>query len=122
MKRFFILASACLLSMPYLSAQTSDCCCTVCDCPPGPQGPAGPAGTHGSDGAVGLTGPIGPQGPIGNMGPQGLQGLMGPQGPSGPDCGISTAFTSLYSETNQTLLPGGSLKSHSSRTAGISPT
>lgn len=101
------------------------CCCCVGPQGPqgvpgiqgiqGPQGPNGPDGRPGATGSQGLQGPsgldgqmgpTGPQGPIGPMGPQGIQGI---QGVAGKDCDkdcCHSAYLTIYSDMNQTLLPG----------------
>jgi hypothetical protein len=65
----------------------------------GIQGPSGLNGTNGTPGAQGATGPQGPQGLIGLQGPQGLQG------PAGQNCDCISAFLSIYSSTDQAILP-----------------
>ncbi|MES2273494.1 MAG: hypothetical protein V4487_04830 [Chlamydiota bacterium] len=93
-------------STPYAAAQgTGGCCCTDCICPPGPQGPAGTSGPQGAQGVPGLQGPLGGQGIPGPQGPQGVMGLDGPQGPC---CPVTGTFSSVYSLTDQIIMPGNS--------------
>lgn len=97
MKKYaFLIVAGYLFGSSQLQA---DCCCTDCICPAGIQGPLGPQGTQGPSGVDGIQGPIGPQGP---------QGIQGIQGPEGPCCPTVVAFTSVFSLTDQTLVPGGS--------------
>src|SRR5690242_19970508 len=102
-RKIFIFSLALFLSTFQLQAQTNaGCCCTDCVCPPGPQGPVGPQGIAGLAG-IGPQGPTGSQGPVGPQGPQGVMGLIGPQGPC---CPVTGTYTSLYSNTDQILMPG----------------
>lgn len=133
MKAIYALSGMLSLLLLASPIQAQDgCCCTDCICPPGPQGPegaqgsagpqgpnglAGPTGQPGStgpQGPQGIQGPVGPQGPTGLTGPTGPQGLVGPQGiqgeigPQGPCCPLTGTYTSLYSLTDQILVPGAS--------------
>lgn len=117
MKLFSMVATAGMLLLS--SNVFSDCCCTVCDCPPGPQGPAGANGAVGPVGPKGLTGPIGTQGPDGPVGLDGIAGPMGPVGPAGVSCGQSSVFASVYSLLDQTI-PTGSPATFEQKYSGTS--
>lgn len=108
MKKSILIGIMSLLAF-FSTANAQDCCCTDCICLQGPAGPVGPAG---ADGLMGPQGPIGLAGPVGIIGLQGLQGpdgIQGPIGADGPCCPLATDFTSVYSLTSQTILPGQAL-------------
>ena len=101
------LALSSLLSLLLFTSPVKaqdDCCCTecICACQPGPQG------LEGDQGSIGLSGPDGQPGQPGPTGPQGAQGIRGPIGIQGPCCSATSAYTSVYSLTNQILSPGAS--------------
>lgn len=114
----------------FMCNESSNKCCG-CDCigPQGPQGligMQGPQGAQGVPGTNGVQGPIGPQGPQGpqgsnglngSQGVQGSQGAIGPAGPqgiqgiqgiAGQDCSCTTAYVSIYTLLDQTVVSLGS--------------
>jgi len=134
-KTFIIGMTMALLSSFEVQAQSANCCCTDCVCPPGAQGTVGAQGvqgnsgiqgvlgTQGSTGTQGIAGVQGTIGTSGAQGAQGIQGAVGPQGvpgiqgvpgapgiagPTGPCCqlpGSSASVLNAYSTLDQTLNP-----------------
>jgi len=101
-KQLFIIGMMLsLLSTPTVQAQSTDCCCQSCTCPPGIQGPLGAQGVQGPQGLQGF---VGLQGAVGPQGGAGIQGLPGD---TGPCCPLSGTFANVYSNLDQTALATG---------------